>query len=475
MSPALATLVCVIGILGLFKLARNLQVHTSKALWIPVIWFSIGASRMVSQWLNIAPPTKPDDYFEGSPLDRVVFSALLAIGLIVLFSRKRRVASILRTNWPIVLFVAYCAVSIVWSDFPVVAFKRWVKDLGDLTMVLVVLTDWDPSAAFQRLLARAGFVLVPVSILLIKYYPALGRGYHPWTWTPFYIGAAGGKNELGLLCVIFGTASLWHFFRARDQTEEARRGRLIAHGVILVMALWLFWMADSVTSWSCFFMAAGFIAATSLGALNRKPVMAHLLVAAMLCVSFCAVFLDFGSGVIESMGRDPTLTGRTELWSRVLGMAGNSLVGTGFESFWLGPRMEELWRIYWWHPNEAHNGYLEVYLNLGWLGVALLALLLITGYRNAIAAFRADRETGTLRLAYFVVAITYNFTESGIRIMHPMWIILLFSIMAVPRASIPEEVFQFGSTEADQFAEPEAELDYVTPHRVYARVGRGSV
>ena len=137
--------------------------------------------------------------------------------------------------------------------------------------------------------------------------------------------------------------------------------------------------------------------------------------------------------------------------------------------------MEELWRIYWWHPNEAHNGYLEVYLNLGWLGVALLALLLITGYRNAIAAFRADRETGTLRLAYFVVAITYNFTESGIRIMHPMWIILLFSIMAVPRASIPEEVFQFGSTEADQFAEPEAELDYVTPHRAYTRVGRGSV
>ena len=47
--------------------------------------------------------------------------------------------------------------------------------MGDLAMVLVVLTDPDPKLAFKRLLTRAGFLLVPLSVLLIKYYPELGK------------------------------------------------------------------------------------------------------------------------------------------------------------------------------------------------------------------------------------------------------------------------------------------------------------
>ena len=74
------------------------------------------------------------------------------------------------------------------------------------------------------------------------------------------------------------------------------------------------------------------------------------------------------------MGRDSTLTGRTEIWTHVLWVAGNPLLGTGFESFWLGDRLANVWSIM---PGiqEAHNGYLEVYLNLGWIGVTLLAVI----------------------------------------------------------------------------------------------------
>ena len=110
----------------------------------------------------------------------------------------------------------------------------------------------------------------------------------------------------------------------------------------------------------------------------------------------------------------------------------NPAIGTGFESFWLGKRLEKIWSFYWWHPNEAHDGYLEVYLNLGWIGVALLAIVLVTGYRNVIAALRQDPGTGKIRLAYFVAAVAYNFTESAIRTMNPVWIFFLLAITAVP-------------------------------------------
>ena len=135
------------------------------------------------------------------------------------------------------------------------------------------------------------------------------------------------------------------------------------------MVLWLLWMAGSMTSTSCFVMAGALMLATSLGMVARRPWLVHAMVFAILAVSVGTLFLDLGSGIPYSIGRDPTLTGRTEIWRLVLGMAGNPLLGTGFESFWLGKRLEKMWSLYWWHPRESHNGYLEIYLSLGWLGL----------------------------------------------------------------------------------------------------------
>src|SRR5258707_2543399 len=273
MPPAIATVVYAFGIMGLFVFDRDRESRTSKALWIPVVWLLIAGSRMVSQWLEMATPTdSPEQYLDGSPLDRIILAALLAAGVIVLLNRRREVGALLRANGPILLFFFYCATSIFWSDYPDVAFKRWIKALGDLVMVLIVLTDLDPSAAVKRFLTRASFLLVPVSVLLIKYYSDLGRGYDRWTWTVYYTGVATAKNSLGYVCLGFWLASLWIFLRLFRDAEGTRRvGPLIVHGTLLVMVLWLFWKADSMTSLSCFLMAGGMIVVTSPDVLARKP------------------------------------------------------------------------------------------------------------------------------------------------------------------------------------------------------------
>jgi exopolysaccharide production protein ExoQ len=445
MPPLIATLVYAFGIWGLFRLDRDPKARTSKALWIPVLWLLINGSRPVSSWLAIAGLGEArradlaDQLLDGSPVDRFVFTILLAVGLMVLISRKRQVGALLRRNGPILLFFAYCGVSVLWSDYTFVAFKRWTRAVGDVVMVLVVLSDPDRSSAVKRLLTRVGFVLVPLSVLLIKYYPDVGRGYDPWSWVPTYGGVTTNKNELGMTCLVLGLGSVWCFLAAhRDQKSKERTRRLIAHGTVVAMVIWLLWMANSMTSLSCFIMAGGLIAMTSLVRWARKPKVVHFFVAAVVCVCFSVLFLNVGGGALETLGRDPTLTGRTEIWNIVLGLVRNPLVGTGFESFWLGDRLRKVWEGFGLHIQEAHNGYLEVFLNLGWIGVTLLAVLIVTGYRNAVAAFRRDRDTGSLKLAYFVAAVAYNFTESAFG-GACIWIAFLLAIVAVPQraASTP--------------------------------------
>src|SRR5436309_1823865 len=244
MSPGVATVVYTFVILALFLLDRDRRYGVSSALWIPVAWVSIGASRMVSQWLAGVTISleSPDQYLDGSHLDRLILTGPLAARLIVLVVRGQRSGAFLRANGPILLFFLYGAVSVLWSDYPDVAFKRWVKALGDIVMVLVVLTDPDPSAAVKRLLGRAGFLLIPLSVLLIKYYPELGVGYGPWG-TQNYMGVATGKNGLGYICLIFGLGYLWRVLEAfRGQEPPRWDGPLIAQGAVLAMTLWLFHM-----------------------------------------------------------------------------------------------------------------------------------------------------------------------------------------------------------------------------------------
>src|SRR5205085_1121827 len=110
--------------------------------------------------------------------------------------------------------------------------------------------------AIKRLLTWTGFLLIPTSVLFIKYYPDIGRAYDRWLGTPFYHGVTTEKNSLGRDLLVFGLGSVWSLFEAfRHPTHRNRQ--LVAHGIVLVMIGWLFHMANSATSLSCFFVGTG--------------------------------------------------------------------------------------------------------------------------------------------------------------------------------------------------------------------------
>src|SRR6185437_8265016 len=74
--------------------------------------------------------------------------------------------------------------------------------------------------------------------------------------------------------------------------------------------------------------------------------------------------------------------------------------------------------------------YLEVYLNLGWIGVSLFAFLLITGYQKVVAALRRQPAVGSLSLALLIAVAINGLTEAPFRMMTITIFFLLWSIMA---------------------------------------------
>jgi len=409
-------------------------------------------------------PRTPDQYLEGSPFDRNVFLALTLVGIAVL-ARRQKAVRLLRANSAILLYFSYSLASVAWSDFPDVTFKRWFKAVGDLVMVLIVLTEADPVGATKRLFTRVGFIWMPISVLFIKYFPALGRDFHPngngAAWQPSYTGITTSKNLLGMITLLTGVASEWCLLVAWRASQYTRKnGPVIAHVLLLSMVVWLMSMAQSATSLVCLSLGTGLVALTSMLRLGRKPWVVGLYLLGGLSASLFAMFADLGGGLLESLGRDSTLTGRTDIWRLALGMAGNPLVGTGFESFWLGARVEKTWNVYRFHLQESHNGYLELYLTLGWIGIALFGFVIAAGLRNVLASLRHNPEMGGLKCAFFLIAIVYNLSEVGFRVQNPVWILFLFAVIVVPEPAVPKRPpgLEEGHTDSSVQDEPQADL-----------------
>jgi O-antigen ligase len=443
MSPTLALCVFVVGIAGLFYLDRDNSVHTSKALWLPIIWLSIAGSRSPFAWFGMGTAAEiPGQLPEASLPDQLLAGSLMLLGLVVLILRRKEVASLLKASWPIVLYFSFCLFSLLWSDFPTWGFKRWARALGDLVMVLIVVTDAHPSVAFRRLVSRIGFVLLPVSVLLIRYYPAIGSGWDPWGQAQQFTGVTTNKNALGNLAYLIGLGALWQMLNLiRDKEQPNRRRHLLAQCTLLAFVIYLLNTAHCATATACFIFGVGLMLALSLPLFRRSPAAVHALVLAILLGGSVMSLLGGRAAVAEALGRKPDLTGRTEIWKILIPMAPNPVGGAGFETFWVGPRVAQAYALVGGldRINEAHNGYIEVYLNLGVIGLGLIVVFLGQGYFKAVRFFRRDPALGALLVAYVASAVTYNITEAGFRMLHLEWFFLLLAVVAANRPLRPQE------------------------------------
>src|SRR6266550_946778 len=254
MSPSFASFLCVVLILWLLYQNTRDRGTVSGGCWLPFIWIGINASKPLAYWVgSVDSSSDMDAMLEGSPVDRNVFLALILAGAIILIRRPLDWNLILRSNRWIWLLHFYLLVSVIWSDYPFVSFKRWFKDFGNVIMILILITEKNPVGAVKRAFSICPYVLVPLSVLFIKYYPAIGSYYDRWVGTARYGGVTTNKNSLGVLAMVSGLILLWSL--AETWKRPAGSGRtksLLADATVLLMCCWILQMSRSATSIVCF-------------------------------------------------------------------------------------------------------------------------------------------------------------------------------------------------------------------------------
>ena len=432
-----ATILCVILIVYLFTVDRKRSAGVSNATWIPFIWLLFATSRPISFWLNYwfhIGSYGGGSVEEGNAIERLFLTVLIIAGILVLRNRKVNWQELLAKNVWIWVFFAFAAISLSWSDYPFIALKRWFKTLGTIIMALVILTEEKPYEALCFILQRIAYVHLPLSVLFIKYYPGLGRVYHG-TGAAIYAGVTNYKNSLGFLCMISCIYFVWNLLLNRWRETAARQNlHYSIYLIMLPMIAWLLYRSNSATAIACLAVAIVLLIVARQGEFARYPgrIMALGAVVIFLYVILEYVLVaDINNFMISLLGRRPDLTTRVPMWEEILSMVKNPVVGYGFESFWLGNRADII-EQHWGIGIQAHNGYLDMYMNLGYIGSFMSLAYILAGLKKIYHFFFKDYPNAILRLCFAIVFILSNWTENTFHMGNYMWLLLILSIVNKP-------------------------------------------
>lgn len=216
------------------------------------------------------------------------------------------------------------------------------------------------------------------------------------------------KNQMGAMMVYGAMAAI-----AAILAGSPRRKQMV---VTILLCAALIVMTKSKTSLVVLLM--GLAGSMLLAAMRRGPATAVIVVWLGVTVVGVAVMTMWLAPelVFKALGKDPTLTGRTDIWAAVLRQsAKHPLTGYGYAVFWTLESHPAQWirKETGWLVPTAHNGWLDILAQLGWIGVGLCALVLGGSLLVALFRHRAvqDGYWATLFLAIFLMT---TFSESFI-------------------------------------------------------------
>jgi O-antigen ligase len=150
---------------------------------------------------------------------------------------------------------------------------------------------------------------------------------------------------------------------------------------------------------------------------------------------------------LYSIGKEPTLTGRTDIWGAVIDKIWERpWLGYGYTAFWEsgGVGQKAVFQVIFLNISQAHNGYVNLGAELGLLGLSFFILSLLTAYIRAMNWARLGRTSEELwPLIYISFLIVYNQSESTNIEFHSLfWILyvaITFSMKRLP--SVEPDLF----------------------------------
>jgi exopolysaccharide production protein ExoQ len=360
---------------------------------------------------------------EARPDSRIFWPAMAAISVVLALQNRSRLG---RLTWPphiicLFAYLAFAGASVLWAFSPQSSFVRIVQEVMIVTSVVLPALLARKTAYMMRGL----FLCFAVALILNLCFVIGGSTeiaqYGSRVVNIGYQGYFEGKNYLGECAAVALLLSLH---------EIVYGGRRRVFGIIIaVIAVLLVYLSDSKTALGLAFISPLLAALTLIIRKITRFSPAIILLPIPLCYAALSSVSNFNVNRISYiLYGDSTLTGRTIIWDFAnYEIARSPLVGWGYRSFWLVPNSPSLEAPGWvkMMPN-AHNGYVDTKLELGYVGLALLVAFIIATI-HAIGRV-ADRDPARARLvlslALFI--ILYNFFESiWMRGFEFLWVVFL--------------------------------------------------
>ena len=322
----------------------------------------------------------PDDasLAQGSsenPLDVPMQIAAWVIGVSIMLRSVKQIKKAVLSEPLIASLMGLVLLSCIWADVGVIeCLRRGV--MVDLTILLAFYISNQYTQEEQlSLLYGVGIIAVVSCYVVAIIAPDYNHGFEG-EWK----GIFGHKNDLSIYLPFAVTPAL--FLKSTKLSGRFLKCVIIALCVVLLV------LSESRSGWvTC----TAFLAYLSVWKLilkgkMKRPVLLNTLLIASVILFGVLVYENLGA-VAGFLGKDPNLSNRTDIWAAIMpSIFNHPWLGYGFGGFWQGleGNSAEVILIIGTWLGHAHDGYLQIVLQLGLVGLALTLAITFSGFKNSL-------------------------------------------------------------------------------------------
>lgn len=366
---------------------------------------------------------------EHNPLNTVLYVAVLGLSGALLLFHRREVIPVLASSKLLWLFMIWAVASVLWSVDPDLAVRRLIQFFAPLLLALYAASRFDPSTTI-KLSGWAYFWTIVASAIVAVLMPRVGVMHDSAAalkWADLAEGARlegdwsgilGHKNVLG-----FATIANAQIFAWRWYVEKERRW---LHGAIILFGMFVTYKTHSATSalLVCLTLATYFIIHVTRRAARLRALIFFSVIVVGMVVTAAAISLP--EQFTALVGKDATLTGRVPIWIVLLNhsIPSSPIFGYGFNTYFVvsNPDYLRLVDIVGWPAPHAHNGYLNLAVELGIPGAVLGTLILL---RLIVGSLQRVNDAGAPWVLHVLVfGVTFavlNIVESSLLRISDNW------------------------------------------------------
>jgi len=223
---------------------------------------------------------------------------------------------------------------------------------------------------------------------------------------------------LGSLCLSAAFFLIWFLIRRRHGRDIPAAGyQTYLDTAILILTFWLMGGPQHSFTYSATSNATFLLVMLTLIGLSwfKKR---GIVIGPTAFIALVAFIIGFGTvtpfigkfifaDVASAFGREATLSGRNEIWAVLVPFAMESpILGHGFGGFWTDA-------IRAMTSSHGHNGYLDMILDIGFIGLFLFAMFLLSCCVRAQRELTRNLDWGIFFLCYLLMTVLHNITESS--------------------------------------------------------------